>query len=309
MDGSPHWTSLQLDEVADPILLSWQLGRDDPGTWAHVRAAAACILANGPVSQERWENAVGYSPASIGAEIAGLVCAAAIAQRNGDASAASSYRATADAWRALLRRWTVTTNGPLSSSPYFLRLTVDGDANAGTTYTIGDGGPTIDQRAVVDTSFLELVRLGVLSADDPDVRSSLPVVDRELGVDTPNGMFWHRYEYDGYGETPDGGMFSLPGNRGRLWPIFAGERGEYELLAGDPAGAAERLKDIAATANSGGLLPEQVWDGAPPGNPAGTGTGSATPLGWTHAQLIRLAWSLDAGHPVEQPAIVAARYG
>ena len=40
----------------------------------------------------------------------------------------------------------------------------------------------------------------------------------------------------------------------------------------------------------------------------GTATFSATPLGWTHAQLIRLAWSLDAGHPVEQPAIVACRY-
>ena len=40
----------------------------------------------------------------------------------------------------------------------------------------------------------------------------------------------------------------------------------------------------------------------------GTGTGSATPLGWTHAQFIRLAWSLDAGHPVEQPRAVACRY-
>ena len=179
-------------------------------------------------------------------------------------------------------------------------------------YTIGDGGPTIDQRAVVDPSFLELVRLGVLPADDPAVRSSLPVVDRELGVQTPNGMFWHRYNYDGYGETPTAGPFSEPGNRGRLWPIFAGERGEYELSAGDPHAAAQRLKAMAATANSGSLLPEQVWDDhapapQPPYTP-GTGTFSATPLGWTHAQLIRLAWSIDAGKPVERPAIVACRY-
>jgi hypothetical protein len=40
----------------------------------------------------------------------------------------------------------------------------------------------------------------------------------------------------------------------------------------------------------------------------GTPTFSATPLGWTHAQLVRLAWSLDAGHPVERPAVVARRY-
>src|SRR3954464_13555296 len=264
LDGSPHWPNLQLDEVADPIILAYQLDRTDSATWSHVQRAAGCILAHGPTSQERWENAEGYSPATIAAEIAGLVCAAAIADRNGAAADAAHYRATADAWRASLAHWTVTTNGPLSADPYFLRLTVDGNANAPTTYTIGDGGPTIDQRAVVDPSFLELVRLGVLPANDPAVRTTLPIVDRELGVSTPNGMFWHRYNYDGYGETPDGGPFDGPGKRGRLWPIFAGERGEYELSAGDPAGAARRLQAMANTANQGRMLPEQVWDDHPP---------------------------------------------
>ena len=69
---------------------------------------------------------------------------------------------------------------------------------------------------------------------------------------------------------------------------------------------------MAATANEGRMLPEQVWDDHPPAPAAaqpGTPTFSATPLGWTHAQLIRLAWSIDAGHPVEQPQIVADRYG
>ena len=70
--------------------------------------------------------------------------------------------------------WTRTRNGPLSSKPYYLRLTTDGKADAGTTYTISDGGPTIDQRRVVDASFLELVRLGVKPADDRDIRSTLP---------------------------------------------------------------------------------------------------------------------------------------
>jgi glucoamylase len=36
MDGSPHWPNLQLDEVADPILLAWQLRRFDADTWSHV---------------------------------------------------------------------------------------------------------------------------------------------------------------------------------------------------------------------------------------------------------------------------------
>ena len=97
---------------------------------------------------------------------------------------------------------------------------------------------------------------------------------------------------------------------GRAWPIFAGERGEYELLAGGPA--ASRLAAMAASGNEGYMLPEQVWDEHPPsgqpGFPAGEGTFAATPLAWTHAQFLRLAWSLEAGRPVEQPSVVARRY-
>jgi glucoamylase len=69
---------------------------------------------------------------------------------------------------------------------------------------------------------------------------------------------------------------------------------------------------MASTANAGGMLPEQVWDQNPPsgspGFPSGRPMFSATPLAWTHAQLIRLAWSIVAGHPVEQPRVVACRY-
>jgi glucoamylase len=59
------------------------------------------------------------------------------------------------------------------------------------------------------------------------------------------------------------------------------------------------------------MVPEQVWDDRPPtpdhAHP-GTAPTSATPLAWTHAQYIRLAWSIDTGHPVEQPTAVACRY-
>ena len=97
---------------------------------------------------------------------------------------------------------------------------------------------------------------------------------------------------------------------GRIWPIFAGERGEYDLAAGLPAQAS--LAAMAAVRNDGYLLPEQVWDAFPPSGPPGfapgTGTFSATPLAWSHAQYIRLAWSITAGHPLEQPSVVACRY-
>jgi glucoamylase len=29
---------------------------------------------------------------------------------------------------------------------------------------------------------------------------------------------------------------------------------------------------------------------------------------WSHAQLVRLAWSIQRGRPVDQPAVVAERY-
>jgi glucoamylase len=309
VDGSPHWPNLQLDEVADPIILSWQLRRFDAGTWAHVKAAADCIVREGPVTQERWENLIGYSPASIAAEVAGLVTAAELAERNGDDAAAEQYRLVADERQGKIDSWTLTTTGPLSPKPYYVRATIDGNPNAGATYETPDHGPVVDQRQVVDPSYLELARLGVKPADDPSILSTMPVVDRQLGVDTPNGRFWHRFNFDGYGELPDGGPFGTAGNRGRLWPIFAGERGEYELLTGKASAARGRLQSIANTANSGRLLPEQVWDDQPPpGYTPGDPTFSATPLGWTHAQLVRLAWSLDAGRPVEQPSVVAKRY-
>jgi glucoamylase len=331
VDGTPHWTNLQLDEVALPIVLAWQLKRTGAALYRdHIKKAADFIVdypgaPNSP--QERWENQSGYSPGTIAAEIAGLVCAADIARKNGDTASATRYEQTADAWHDQVDGWTATTNGPYAPRPYYLRLTKDGDPNAGTTYNIGDSGPIVDQRKVVDPSFLELVRLGVKNPNDPTVKNTIGVVDQQLAAGDPSGRyFWHRFNFDGYGEKKDGSNWDIgfPPNPtevwannvtiGRNWPIFGGERGEYELLAGDPASARTRLANMGAAANDGHMLPEQVWapDFPPagqPGFPLGEGTFSATPLAWSHAQYVRLAWSIQAGRPVERPSIVAARYG
>jgi glucoamylase len=82
---------------------------------------------------------------------------------------------------------TATQNGPYSPRPYCLRLTTDGTPNAGTAYSIGDSGPTVDQREVVDPSFLELVRLGVKPASDPVIRNTIAVVDHQLAAGEPSG--------------------------------------------------------------------------------------------------------------------------
>ncbi|HWX23868.1 MAG TPA: glycoside hydrolase family 15 protein, partial [Vicinamibacteria bacterium] len=56
LDGRPFWSSLQLDEVADPLILALDLNRTDPKTFkAHIRPAAEFILRTGPKTpQERW---------------------------------------------------------------------------------------------------------------------------------------------------------------------------------------------------------------------------------------------------------------
>jgi glucoamylase len=313
VDGTPFWTELQLDEVAFPLILAWQLDRDDPDTVRdHVEPAADFIVANGPATdQERWEEEAGYSPSTIAAEIAGLVAAADLTRRVGDDAKADTYEQTADAWQAAIEDWLVTDTGPLGDGRYYLRINDDTDPDDGAELELNNGAGVFDERAVVDAGFLELVRLGIKPADDPAILASLPEVDAELRRETPNGPVWYRYSHDGYGETDAGVPWDLevPDTIGRLWPILTGERGEYELA--DGRSATEHLDTIARTANEGYMMPEQVWDRAEPepdGFRFGEGTESATPLGWTHAQFVRLAWSIDAGAPVETPAVVACRY-
>ncbi|HYF72243.1 MAG TPA: glycoside hydrolase family 15 protein, partial [Nocardioides sp.] len=315
--GTPVWGELQLDEVALPVVLAHLVGKHDARTWRGVRKAVEFLLAfrdeetgrRAPYSpQERWENQSGYSPNSIAAQIAGLVTGAAIARERGHGALARQWLAVADRWQRKVKDWTVTTNGPLDDAPYFLRLTKNGRPDTASPYPMGDGGPrSVDQRKVVDPSFLDLVRFGILDPDDRAVVNTLDVVDRRLEVTTPNGSFWRRFSFDGYGETRSGGQWVLtePGaNRtlGRGWPLLTGERGEYAVTAGQSADA--HLAAMAAAAGPTGMIAEQVWDGRPPTGEAcceaGEGTRSATPLTWSHAQLVRLAWTIELGRPVDQ---------
>ncbi|HEU4785977.1 MAG TPA: glycoside hydrolase family 15 protein [Gemmatimonadaceae bacterium] len=306
LDGRPFWGSLQLDEVAYPLVLAWQLNRGDRQTYRrHVKPAAEFLVGRGPSTpQERWEEEAGYSPSTIAAEIAGLFCAAAIADRNGDAASASRWRATADRWAVDLDRWTVTRTGPLSSSPYFIRLAQHGKPDGGEPLELNNGAGTYDERSIVDAGFLELVRLGIRRADDPLIRRSLDVIDKVIRRDTPNGPGWYRYNHDGYGEKPDGTGYDGTGV-GRLWPLLTGERGEYALALGEDA--RPYLRALGAFGNEGRMLPEQVWDLPTSPLPSlvfGEGTGSATPLAWTNAQFIRLALGIRARHVIETPAVV-----
>jgi glucoamylase len=302
--SAPDTGGDQLDETAYPILMAWQagLGGDTALYTDHIRKAADFLVSHGPsFGSERWEEQSGFSPSTIAAEIAGLVAAGRIADMHGDHDRAKVYRAVADDFQRNIKKWAVTTTGPYSASPYFIRLSKTGDPDAAITYGLGNGGPTEDQRAVVDAGFLELTRLGELPASDPDVANSLNVVDQVIGRDTTSGRGFYRYGVavdpvttagteDGYGDCyePDpttcdptgkpwpgknGGVATGTENQGsgHLWPVLSGERAEQTLQSGHAATASTLLDAMNRYSSGVGLVPEQAWeDPDVPASPFGT---------------------------------------
>jgi glucoamylase len=339
LDGKQGWGSLQMDEVGYPLIMAWQIGRFDKQTYEkHVKPAADFIVKTGPSSpQERWEEESGYSPSTIAAEIAGLVCAAEIAKKNDDERSAELYLKTADDWQANIEKWTVTTTGKYGDGNYYLRITANGKPDAGEKIELNNGSGAFDERDIVDAGFLDIVRLGIKPADDPLIVKSLKVIDQLIKIDTPNGTTFYRYNHDGYGEEDDGRRWNWSGKytgKGRPWPLLAGERGQYEIAAANTpirfsvAGthphdyfmflARKRLDAMLGFANEGLMIPEQVWDKKEvptkydrqfvPELKFGEGTGSATPLAWSMAQFIRLAVNLKAGKNLDTPQVVYDRY-
>jgi glucan 1,4-alpha-glucosidase len=343
---APDSFGVQLDEVAYPILMARTVGLTDPAFYTHhIKRAADFVVAHGPsFGNERWEEQSGFSPSTIAAEIAGLAAAGAIAELNGDAAGARIYRATADHYQRNVKAWTVTSNGPLSTQPYFIRLSKNADPNSAFGYNLANGGPDADQRSVVDQGFLELPRLGILPAGDADVANSLTVADAVIRRTTSSGDGFYRYgttspgTEDGYGDcnVPDSTSCTVQGKpwagvcdtqeqnkgSGHLWPVLAGERAEHEIATGDPARAARLWLGMARTASGVGLVPEQFWEnddlaaspfGTQPecasiGFTNGKAVGSASPLTWSAAQFVRLARNLAAGRVTETPFDTTARY-
>ncbi len=305
LNGNTVFGSLQMDEVADPIILAYQLG--DTSAWSNVQPLANYLVANGPSTpEERWEENGGYSPATMAAEIAGLICAAYIANANGAHSAALQYQETAQAWASEVDDLAYTTTGSYGGGSYLLRITPDGQPNAGTSLGIANGGGSHDDRTVVDPSFLELVRLGVKSPTAADITNTISVVDGQLQANMPEGPIWHRYSFDGYGETSSGADYTGTGT-GNPWPVLSGERGEYDVADGNLSGAQSTLATMAGAANAGYQISEQVWAG--PNGVNGFTTGqpdnSSTPLMWAMAQYVRLAIDISAGKDVDTPAVAA----
>ena len=261
-----------------------------------------------------------------------------IAAQHGDTARAQLYQATADDFQRNIKNWDVTTTGP-DGPAYFIRVSKTGDPNAAISYSLGNGGPTVDQRSVIDGGFQELVRLGELPAGDADIQASLGVLGNQISVSTPSGTGYYRYgtsaadgSADGYGDCyqPSQTSCTVEGEpwpttdtgTGHLWPVLSGERAESDIAEGDLTGASALLEAMAQFSSGVGLVPEQAWeDPGLPASPSGSdpttasigftdgkAAGSASPLTWAQAQELRLILDIGAGHTLETPAVTTQRY-
>lgn len=346
VDGTLEWVGVQLDQTAMPILLGARLEdlglitkTELLSSYKTMLKPAADFLSKGgkvgldwntsvitpPYSQqERWEEQEGHSPSTTAAVIAGLIAASDIATQAGDSEGAKLYTAKADEYSQKLDQRLLTTTGKVrgddKSDTYYLRISRSEDANNPGVLDERNGLKGLRGDLMIDAGFLELVRYGVRPADDARIVGSLAVIDDQSLSDNLRVRYdfkvgdvtvpgFRRYGNDGYGDKTSGGDYGemTPDQRGRVWPIFTGERGHYELavdnLKAGGATAAD-IEDIRNTyvrgmeafANEGLMLPEQVFDGVGAAGPheytLGEGTESATPLAWSHAEYVKLLRSL-----------------
>ncbi len=328
LDGKPYWQGVQMDECAFPILLADMLRRHGHLKGSSLRrflpmvkSAAGYILANGPATgEDRWEEDAGYSPFTLAVEITALLAAADILELDGETKAAGHLRETADCWNEQIEQWTFEGDPDLCRAldiaGYYVRIAApDATDVAGPAGTTPIRNQTAERAlmasdAVISPDALALVRFGLRAADDPHIVDTVKAIDHSLRAELPQGPLWYRYTNDGYGEHEDGRAFDGIG-QGRPWPLLAGERAHYELAAGRPEAARALLATLEKSANEGGLLPEQSWDG--PDMPElelffGRPSGSAMPLVWAHSEHIKLLRSLADGAVFDMPPQGLARY-
>lgn len=329
------WKLYLADVLTKEELVHWFNKMLKPAADFLVEGGLAKILWNDTeikppfTQQERWEEQAGHSPSTTAAVIAALITASEIAKLAGDEAHATKYLTVAKDYNSQVESRMYTTKSTLpsdaSNGQHFVRISQDDDANSSNLLGDNNGRKGLVKQSILDGGFLELVRYGVRSADDKHIIDTLDEYDALnlpenlkvkynftfAGVE---GEFpgWRRYGNDGYGEDEvtgtnyaEGGN-NTPGQRGRVWPFFTGERGHYEIAKLAQSGQFDEAKQTSLVntyvkgmeqfANEGLMLPEQVWDGVglnPHNYTFGEGTNSATPLAWTHAEYIKLLRSMS----------------
>ena len=254
-----YWTALQLDEVALPVVLAWWLGPHGAADWAHIQRAADFIVANGPADRRRSAGRTrsGWSPNTIATEIAALVCAADVARANGDAGARRGLRGDRGRVAGAGRGLDGDDERPvLATSPYYLPLTKDGQPGRRQhvqprRQLPAPGGRARDRRQLVPRA-RAVRRQAVGRPDRAQLARGRRRAARGRHAQRPDlaPVLVRRLRRD---RRPAATGTSSPTaerqTRGRVWPLLAGERGEYELLAGGDA--RPHLRTIAAPPTTG----------------------------------------------------------
>ncbi len=303
-----YWGGLQLDQVAYPVHLFWHLYENSPNEERKnlltefegmLKDALDFIVRYGPWSgQERWEENFGISPSSFSAAASALLLGEKIFGEG-------KYKNIAHQWLHTpndnIHRWTFTTNGVYGDGNYYLRVGgcsgyIDSWLpNENQNCYVANSGRIVDQKEMLDQGFLKLTLFGLVSPLDWRIQTSFHKIKEHIRVYTPKGPGHYRYSYDAYGEN----------GQGRLWPLLNGEQGRYFIeqalvSSGEERerlfrGAVEMKETFKSFKNVGSLIPEQVFEDS------GQGTGGATPLAWSHAEYIKLMWSLEMKKNIANP--------
>jgi len=302
VDGTPFWHSLQMDEIAFPILLAGHLVDKKVKTLSQpeldmVRRAAEFITSYGPATpQDRWEELGGFSPSTIATQIAALKIAASLTKNR-------SFAATAELWQANIERWTMVSHATLGSN-YYLRISPSGNPDDPEPIELANGGGKVLAADIIDGGFLDLVRFRVRGANDPRILNTLQIYEKpQLAIAvadalSPGAMAYRRYNHDLYGANRVGGF----------WPLLAGERGHFAVSSGNMDRARIQLLSVENSALPTGMLPEQTITPPSPTNPAAdmkvtVGRGVACPLVWAHAEDILLHKSIEEGTVFDAPPV------
>lgn len=327
LEGASYWEGIQMDQIALAILLVHSAFHKNfldeeriQRYWRIVKKAIAYLIKNGPATQQdRWEEESGITPFTLSAEIAALLAGADLAEANNEKGMANYCRETADFWNENIEQWLYATGTDISKEVgvdgYYIRINPTGVPAEEIKKTFihlknhtGDEGKILFGN-LISVDALALVRFGLRAADDPRILNTLTAIDAKLKVDTPYGPCWRRYVNDGYGEDVNGD-FSKTHGIGRAWPLLTGERGHYEIAAGNIDPAKKLLKAMELFSNNS-LLPEQIWDTndiPEKGLFFGKASGSAMPLTWAHAEYIKLCSSIKKKKICDMPLFTKDRY-
>ena len=266
----------------------------------HVIPAADFLVANGPSDGvERWEEQSGYSPSTIAAEIAGLTAAAAIAQVNHDPTArgdlpghrgrlrAEHRELDGDDQRSVHQRVGArilhprhkgdqSDDGPgRSRRPVRLhaqqrehdqrrsacgdrrRLPRPGPPRRAAGQRPGESSPRSPSSTTRSSARRRAAPASTATATADDGNLS----ETATATATSRRRLPRRPAKTRRTASTTGAPWPpTDTGTGHLWPVLNGERGEYEIAAGDFGFAGQLLTAMRNMTSGQGLEPEQVWE-------------------------------------------------